>query len=179
MVENNPPAPSDSTCPPVIPLPVALDVSGELIFELYMTAASPAADFRSVGKGSCQRKKTSRRQRDPKRFCGHTKISSRFFVCDPKHLFGNYPDRSQPGLHQLWPSGYRELRMPQSECMPALSIQVHFRRDPSVLQRNVLRQRVVDIVHVVILCLQQKRRRSLMGDRNIRIHSQIFIGTRG
>jgi hypothetical protein len=34
MVENNPPAPSDSTCPPEIPLPVALYVSGELIFEL-------------------------------------------------------------------------------------------------------------------------------------------------
>ena len=35
MVENNPPAPSDCTCPSVIPLPVALYVSGELIFELY------------------------------------------------------------------------------------------------------------------------------------------------
>jgi hypothetical protein len=35
MVENNPPAPSDSTRPPVIPLPVALYVSGELIYELY------------------------------------------------------------------------------------------------------------------------------------------------
>jgi hypothetical protein len=35
MVENNPPAPSDSTRPPVIPLAIALYVSGELIFELY------------------------------------------------------------------------------------------------------------------------------------------------
>jgi hypothetical protein len=35
MVQNNPPAPSDSTRPPVIPLPVALYVSGELIYELY------------------------------------------------------------------------------------------------------------------------------------------------
>jgi hypothetical protein len=35
MVENNPPAPSDSTRARVIPLPVALYVSGELIFELY------------------------------------------------------------------------------------------------------------------------------------------------
>jgi len=35
MVENNPPAPSDSTRPRVIPLPIALYVSGELIFELY------------------------------------------------------------------------------------------------------------------------------------------------
>jgi hypothetical protein len=36
MVENNPPAPSDRTRPPVIPLPVALYVSDELIFELYV-----------------------------------------------------------------------------------------------------------------------------------------------
>jgi hypothetical protein len=35
MVEHNPPPSSDSTCPPVIPLPIALYVSGELTFELY------------------------------------------------------------------------------------------------------------------------------------------------
>jgi hypothetical protein len=35
MVEHNPPPLSDSTRPPVIPLPIALYVSGELIFELY------------------------------------------------------------------------------------------------------------------------------------------------
>ena len=35
MVENNPPAPPDLARPPVIPLPIALYVSGELIFELY------------------------------------------------------------------------------------------------------------------------------------------------
>ena len=35
MVENNPPAPPDIARPPVIPLPTALYVSGELIFELY------------------------------------------------------------------------------------------------------------------------------------------------
>ncbi len=35
MVENNPPAPADNIRPPVIPLPIALYVSGELIFELY------------------------------------------------------------------------------------------------------------------------------------------------
>ena len=35
MVEHNPPAPADRAHPSVIPLPVALYVSGELIFELY------------------------------------------------------------------------------------------------------------------------------------------------
>jgi hypothetical protein len=35
MVENNPPAPADRSHTPVIPLPTALYVSGELIFELY------------------------------------------------------------------------------------------------------------------------------------------------
>jgi hypothetical protein len=35
MVEHNPPVPADSARPPVIPLPVALYVSEELIFELY------------------------------------------------------------------------------------------------------------------------------------------------
>jgi len=35
MVENNPPAPPDLARPPMIPLPIALYVSGEFIFELY------------------------------------------------------------------------------------------------------------------------------------------------
>jgi len=35
MVEHNPSVPADSAHPSVIPLPEALYVSGELIFELY------------------------------------------------------------------------------------------------------------------------------------------------
>jgi hypothetical protein len=35
MVEHNPPPSADSARPPAIPLPVALYVSDELIFELY------------------------------------------------------------------------------------------------------------------------------------------------
>jgi hypothetical protein len=35
MVEHNPPPSADSPRPPIILLPIALYVSGELIFELY------------------------------------------------------------------------------------------------------------------------------------------------
>jgi hypothetical protein len=35
MIEHNPPSSADRAQPPVIPLPVALYLSGELIFELY------------------------------------------------------------------------------------------------------------------------------------------------
>ena len=35
MVEHNPPPSADSAHAPVIPLPIALYVSGELIFELF------------------------------------------------------------------------------------------------------------------------------------------------
>jgi hypothetical protein len=35
MVEHNPPAPADRSRAPVISLPIALYVSGDLIFELY------------------------------------------------------------------------------------------------------------------------------------------------
>jgi len=78
MVEHNPPPSADSARPPVIPLPVALYVSDELIFELY-DGGQPCRDFRSAGRGSLQRRKTSQREllRVPKRACAHTKISAR------------------------------------------------------------------------------------------------------
>lgn len=45
MVEHNPPPSADSAQQAVIPLPIALYVSGELIFELY-DGANPVEDFR-------------------------------------------------------------------------------------------------------------------------------------
>ena len=79
MVEHNPPSPADGARTPVIPLPIALYVSPVNSFLSSMTGDSPAADFRSVGRGSFQRKKTSQRRprRAPRQFCVHTKISVR------------------------------------------------------------------------------------------------------
>jgi len=78
MVEHNPLPSADSAHPPVIPLPVALYVSDELIFELY-EGDGPAADFRSVGRGWFQGTTTS--QMDPLRIpqwaCAHPRISAR------------------------------------------------------------------------------------------------------
>lgn len=48
--------------------------------------------------------------------------------------------------------------------MPAVSIQMHLHGNPSLLQRNVIRQRVVNIVHMIIFRLQQERRRRLTSD---------------
>ena len=44
MIEHNPPSSADSAHPPVIPLPIALYVSGELIVELY-DGAQPSRRF--------------------------------------------------------------------------------------------------------------------------------------
>jgi hypothetical protein len=94
------------------------------------------------------------------------------------HLLRNHPDRPQPRLHQLRPSRYRKLRAPQSKCMPALRIQMHLHGNPSVLQRNVVSQRVVYIVHVVILACSKNvggvwRVTGISG-----FNPKIFIGSR-
>jgi hypothetical protein len=77
MVEHNPPVPADRGRPPVTPLPVALYVSDELILS-SMTVDNPAADFRSIGRGSFHRRKTSKTQplSVPQRAYAHTKISA-------------------------------------------------------------------------------------------------------
>jgi hypothetical protein len=59
--------------------------------------------------------------------------------------------------------------------MTALRIQMHLHGNASLLQRNVVNQRVVYIVHGVILRLQQKRRRRLVGDGDIRIQLKLLI----
>ncbi|MGC2769884.1 MAG: hypothetical protein WB607_30625 [Candidatus Acidiferrum sp.] len=51
-----------------------------------------------------------------------------------------------------------------------MGIRMHLDRHPSVLQRNVVvNQRLVYIIQVVILRLQQKRGRRFAGDMNLRI----------
>jgi hypothetical protein len=67
MLDQNPAA--DLARPPVIPLPTALYVSGDLIFELY-DGGEPCCRFRFVGRDSCQRKKTSQRHRVANRLTG-------------------------------------------------------------------------------------------------------------
>jgi len=57
--------------------------------------------------------------------------------------------------------------------MPALSIQMHFHGNAGILERDVVSQRVIYIVHMVIFRLQQKHRRRLSGDVEIRVQSQI------
>jgi hypothetical protein len=54
--------------------------------------------------------------------------------------------------------------VPQPKRMPALRTQVRLHGNPGVLQRNVVSQLVVYVVHVVILSLQQKRGRRLASD---------------
>src|SRR5467141_2294807 len=78
----------------------------------------------------------------------------------------NHSDRSQPRLHQQRPIRDRKLRAPQTKRMPGLGVQMHLHGNSSLLQRNVVSQRVVYVVYVVyvvILSLQQERRRCLAG----------------
>src|SRR5437763_7672904 len=79
-------------------------------------------------------------------------------------LVRDHPDRPQPRLHQLRPGGGRSIRAPQTERMPALRIQMHLDRDSSFLQPSVITERVLDAIYVVILVLQQERRRRLRRD---------------
>src|ERR1022692_3048791 len=96
----------------------------------------------------------------------------------PKRLLRNHPNRPQPRLHQLRPCRHRKLRSPQSERVPSLSIQMLLHGNASVLQRNVVSKRVVCVVHVVILVLQQERRWRLGGLWNFGIQRKMLIGRR-
>ena len=57
--------------------------------------------------------------------------------------------------------------------MPTMSIQMHLNRNPCLLQRSIVNQRVRYIVHRIVRRLQQKRRRRPTGDRDGRIQLKI------
>lgn len=79
-----------------------------------------------------------------------------FCLQDEAKLLRNHADRPQPRLYPLRPVRYRELRAPQPKRMPAFGKQMHLHRNPGVLERDVVRQRLVYAVHFVILGLYQK-----------------------
>jgi hypothetical protein len=56
MIEHNPSTPTQSPWRPVNPLPIALYISGELIYELY-DGDSPTVNSRSVGRDSSLKSK--------------------------------------------------------------------------------------------------------------------------
>ena len=93
-------------------------------------------------------------------------------------LLRNHSDRSQPRIYQPRPCRNRKLRAPQPERMAALRIQMHLHGNAGVLERDIVRQRIVYVVHVVILGLQQERRRRLAGDMEIGVQRKISIGVR-
>ena len=63
--------------------------------------------------------------------------------------------------------------------MSTVRIQMHLYGDSDVLERDVVNERLVYIVHVVILRLKQERRRGLLGDMDIRISTQTFYRNMG
>jgi len=75
MVEHNPPPSADRARASVIPLPIALYVSDELIFELY-DGGQPCRRFSIRWERLVPAKETRQRQplRVPKRTCAHTRM---------------------------------------------------------------------------------------------------------
>ena len=59
--------------------------------------------------------------------------------------------------------------------MSASRVQMHLHGDSRVFERDVINQRLVDAVHMVVLCLKQERRRRPSGNRNIGIQFELLI----
>jgi len=55
----------------------------------------------------------------------------------------------------------------------ALGVEMHLHRNAGVLQRDVVDQRLVDAVHVVVLVLEDERRRRLAGEMGTYIRVQL------
>lgn len=87
---------------------------------------------------------------------------------------GNHADSAQPCHYRLRPVRYRKLGGPQTNGVPAVRIQMHLDRNAGILQRNVVHERVIDTVHIVILGLHQKCGWRISGNPNIRVQRKLF-----
>jgi hypothetical protein len=59
----------------------------------------------------------------------------------------------EPGLDEIGPRGDRESSSSEAERVPALGVQVHFDRYAGVFKRNIVHERMVDIVDVIVFGL--------------------------
>src|ERR1700730_1616675 len=112
--------------------------------------------------------------------CREFPTLSRTLCNTDEYLLRDHPDRLQPRLHQLGPCSRRKLCASEPERMPALRVQMHLHRNPGLLQRGIITQRVLYAVHMVVLVLQQERSRCLAGDvsANIRIQRNTIVSQR-
>lgn len=60
--------------------------------------------------------------------------------------------------------------------MSTLRVEMHLGGHSRVLQRDVIRERLVDAVHVIVLVLQEKRGWGGRGDLEVGVQGEITVG---
>ena len=85
--------------------------------------------------------------------------------------------RAEPRLHAEGPRGDRKRGAAQAITVSSLGINVQFRRDLGILEREEIDHRVFDM-HRVVLRLNDKRRRGLVGRVNVGIGSEVLLRER-
>ena len=83
-------------------------------------------------------------------------------------------DCLQPRLRQLRPASNWQLRAPQSIAVPAMGVKMHLGWNVGVLQSLKVHDGIFH-VHRIVLRLNDKSRRSLAGDVNLRIRREILF----
>src|SRR5690348_13000357 len=78
-------------------------------------------------------------------------------------------DRLQPPLDELRPLRDRILRSAEAERMSAIRIEMHLGGDVCVLERDVIHERLVDIIDAIGLRLEEESRRRVSRHVDIRI----------
>ena len=83
----------------------------------------------------------------------------------------------EPGFHGARPGGYRQCCPAQSVTVPALGVDVQFRRNLGIFEGEEVHGGVLNM-HRVVFGLDDERGRGFVGWPDIRIRSKILIGQR-
>ena len=84
-------------------------------------------------------------------------------------------DGGEPGFYQAGPSCDGEFCRAQTEGMAAVRVEMNLRGDADFSQRDVVGERVVDVVDMIVFGLQEEGGWGLRGDVEIWIEAENWI----
>src|SRR6185437_9197089 len=88
-------------------------------------------------------------------------------------LLRRHADKGEPCVDELRPGGYGELSAAEAEGVASFGVEVELGGDAGVAKRDVVRERIVDVVDVIVFVLEKEGWRCVARDMKVGTEHEI------